>query len=698
MMRAELAFSEPLERGAAALPGRDLGGCWLSAQEIAELGLPGLPATKRKVNELAVLERWALARGPAGEVLNRRRTGRGGGWEWHSSLLPARARQELVRRGLVAGFDLPEAGPAVVCLEEAKGAVWAAFERMPKAQTAEARRRLTVLQAVEAVQATGATKTAAILQVSNDWRVSVGTINNWFSKVAGVSRADRLPHLAPDTRGGGRAAEIDAELWDIYRSDWLRFEKPTFAACYFRLERLAKARGMTIPSAKTLQRKLERETPPEVVMARREGRERVAQMVPPQIRSVAHLHAMHTVNIDGHVWDVRVLWPDGETARPVMVGIQDVYSRKILAWRVDKTESAILTRLAFADLFRDHGIPKACVMDNGRAFASKWISGGTKTRYRFKVREDEPAGLLLSLGIENRFATPYHGQAKPVERAWREYCDYIARHPAFDGAYTGSNTTKKPENYGSKAIPLADFEALVAQEIAALNAKGGRQTEMAQGMSFDECFNRSIAAGAPVGRATDAQMRMALLTADRVRADRKTGAVTFQGNRYWAPGMSAHAGALLTIRFDPDRLHGMIWAYDAKDQLIGALDIWEASGFDDMAAAKRTAKLMGDHRKAVKAKTQAERLLNAEQVARELASLEADVAMTPVPQVLRPVRSGRGGSGRGSAALADVVSPRAAEDFMGRFGTALNHQNSADEDDWQDPDLTPRKSNFRIVK
>jgi hypothetical protein len=86
---------------------------------------------------------------------------------------------------------------------------------MPKARRDEAQQRLTVLQSVEAAQATGMTKTRAIALVAADWGVSAATINGWFARVAGVSRADRLPHLAPDTKGGGRAAEIDGELWDL---------------------------------------------------------------------------------------------------------------------------------------------------------------------------------------------------------------------------------------------------------------------------------------------------------------------------------------------------------------------------------------------------------------------------------------------------------------------------------------------------
>lgn len=644
-------------------------GTWLSAEDIAREALPGLPADKRKLNALIADERWALRAGADGRALHRKRAGRGGGYEWHSSLLPERARHELVRRGMIAA---PVADTSnVVAMPLTRNAAWAAFERLPVKRQDEARARLLVIDAVEALQATGTTKTRAIALAGADHGASPATINNWFALIAGVARPDRLAHLAPATKGGGKAAEIDPELWDLYRSDWLRFSKPTHSSCYRRLQRAAKARGTTIlPSAKTLQRKLEKETPPEVILARREGKEAVAQSMPAQIRSVAHLHAMHTVNIDGHVWDVRVQFPDGEVCRPTMVGIQDIFSRRLLSWRIDKTETAVLTRLAFADLFKNHGIPLGCVMDNGRAFASKWISGGTPTRYRFKIKEDEPEGLMKALGINNRFATPYHGQAKPIERYWRDCCDDISRGPWFDGAYTGNSVAAKPENYGTRVVPLAEFEAIVSRELGYLNARMGRRTEMANGRSFDQVFEASIAAGAPVGRATEAQMRLALLAADRLFADRKTGAIKFAGNTYWAEGMLDHAGTRLTIRFDPDDLHSSVFAYDGENRLIMELPVWEPAGFDDMAAAKQHGRRVGDYKRAIRAADAAERLLDAAEVARQLADLPGDEPMPATqPRVIRPVRSGRS-----AAALATQN-----DDFMERFAGGVDaiERNSA---------------------
>jgi transposase InsO family protein len=73
---------------------------WLTAQEIADRRLPGLPSTGRGVNALARREGWQAKVSPTGEALARTRPGRGGGIEYHVSLLPpaARARAEAAEK------------------------------------------------------------------------------------------------------------------------------------------------------------------------------------------------------------------------------------------------------------------------------------------------------------------------------------------------------------------------------------------------------------------------------------------------------------------------------------------------------------------------------------------------------------------------------------------------------------------------
>lgn len=615
---------------------------WLSAQQIADLRLPGLPKNKRKVNELASRERWAFKVAADGSPLARTRKGQGGGIEYHADLFPPAARLFLAK-GSSTGSAQGDEQPV-----DRHGSIWSWFEQQNDKARAEAKRRLGVLEAVGRAEATGLTRSASVAVSAAHYSVAPATIWNWLQLVSGVEASDWLPNLAPRRVGGGVERDVDHAIWTGLISDYLRPEKPTWESCYTRWKRVGDSQAITLPSSRTLFRKMEREVDPLIIVKRREGREAHARTMPPQIRTVANLHAMEIVNIDGHRWDVFVRWPDGKIARPLMVAIQDVMSRKILAWRLDESENAVTTRLAFLDLFRDYGIPKACLLDNGRAFASKWITGGAKTRFRFKIKPDDPTGLLPALGINPKWATPYHGQAKPIERAFRDLCDTVAKHPAFSGAYTGNNPQAKPENYGSKAVDLDKFVEIIRQEIHAHNARAGRRTEMANGRSFDDAFNESYAA-APIGKATSEQLRLAQLTADdKVRTHRQDGSVTIAGNKYWSEELSRYAGDPVVVRFDPDNLHSEIHVYTRDDKYIATAQIWSAAGFADMAAAGRLKKMRSDHRKATAKAEDALNLMSAAEVAAMQPSFEQ--SPTPDAGAIRPVRY----RGRTAAALKPV--------------------------------------------
>lgn len=96
---------------------------WLTADEIADLRLPGLPGTKRKVNALADREGWSDHR-----TLARPRSGRGGGYEYHIDLLPLEARLAYARQfmgdaleaGLAAIQAAPDVAPATATAAQAQ--------------------------------------------------------------------------------------------------------------------------------------------------------------------------------------------------------------------------------------------------------------------------------------------------------------------------------------------------------------------------------------------------------------------------------------------------------------------------------------------------------------------------------------------------------------------------------------------------
>lgn len=627
---------------------------WYTAAELAELALPGLPKVKRKINERAVAECWALRTDTNGAPLARPRVGaRGGGLEYHVDVLPVAARVALANKGVsvVAHVsDVPETSYSAMLR-------W--FEGQTDKVRAEAHDRLRVLDAVARLEEVGINETAAIAAIAGRENLSPSTIWNWRALIAGIPAGERLPYLARRHAGGGKEVEVDDGAWQQLLSDYLRPSKPSFSSCYQRvLREYCAPRGLKLPIERTLRRKLEREVDPRVIVFRREGEEAHRRTLPAQRRSVAGLHALELVNIDGHRWDVFVNWgkdANGKDiiARPMMVGIQDVYSRKFLAWSVGRSESAVETRLAFAHLFERYGIPGAVLMDNGRAFASKWITGGATSRFRFKIREEEPLGILTALGIQNHWARPYRGQSKPIERAFGDFCDKIAKHPAFEGAYTGNRPDAKPENYGSRAVPLDRFMEVVEAGFAAHNARPGRRTEMARdaGLSFDQVFDQSYAVS-PIRKATPEELRMALLAADERPTDRRTGAVSLFGNSYWTEELGNIAGDRVTVRFDPDDLHAPVHVYDRRGRFLCTAPVIEATGFLEFSAAKRRARLESDYKRATRAKEEALQLLTAD----EVADLYSPVAPAPIPEstVVRPIRR----RGPTAAALKPTVQTR----------------------------------------
>lgn len=599
---------------------------WLTASELEELGLPGMPADKRSINRRASAERWHTRTGPDNRLLVRKRQGRGGGVEFHASLLPGEARIELARRGIIRTRPAEAAEQTTA---------WSWFDKQSGKVKAEAQRRLDVVNAIELLCEAGSTRSSAVATASDQFGVGRSTLWNWLRAVEGIPRPDWLVALAPRRQGGGAEAEIHPDLWQAFVSDYLRASAPTLTSCYRRVTRMAKAQGLSAPSERTFRRRLERDYPAAVLTLKREGEEALRRSIPAQRRSVEDLRALEWVNIDGHKFDVFVKTPDGRVIRPILLAIQDIYSRKLLSWRLGGEESAIQTRLAFADLFRNFGIPAHCVLDNGRAFASKWITGGAKSRFRFKIRPEEPTGLLTTLGVKIHWAIPFRGQSKPIERGFRDLCDSIAKHPACEGAYTGNSPMAKPENYGSRAMEWDRFARLVDEEIAAHNAQAGRRTQTANGRSFDEVFHESYAAST-IGKASPEQLRMALLAADHKLVNRQTGEIELHGNRYWHPELSSRRGDRVTVRFDPDDLHAAIHVYDHEDRYITAAELIADTGFSDAAGAKEAAKRVAEYRKRVKAMAEAEQLISAEQ----LADLQAGVVPTAKPKAgaVRPVR------------------------------------------------------------
>lgn len=613
---------------------------WWTAEEIAAAALPDLPATKRGVNLQA--ERAVWRGNPA---FARRREGRGGGWEYSWRLFPSRAQRKL----------LSDVAAPVAAERPARDEAWAWFDGLPQAVKDKAQARLLIIQKVEALEpAVG--RHMAIVNVARLDGISTRTIWNWFGAIEGVRSDDRLAYLAPRHRAAPeekrRAAvkDCDPDFFDQIKSDYLRNEAPPFTDCYRRALRVAKAKGWATLPERTMRRRLDAAVSTAVQVLAREGVDALKRMYPAQVRDKTCLGAMEAVNADFHKFDVFVKWPaprgePEQIIRPQMVAFQDIYSGRILSWRLDVTPNSTAVLLCAGDMINEWGIPEHVLLDNGREFAAKAITGGASTRYRFKVREDDIPGLFTALGCKIHWATPYSGQSKPIERAFRDMCSSISKDPRLAGAYTGNRPDAQPENYGSKAIPLEDFLGVLAEGIEEHNTRQGRRSEVAFGRSFAEVFAESYAVR-PIKKAAEAQKRWWLLAADRLRADANTGAVWFQGNEFWAEWMHQIAGERVIIRFDPAAFWDGVHIYSEGNAYLGHAPVRQKAGFFDADEARTHSRARGAWMKAERAALEALRRLNATQIGRNLDEL-AEASRDPAPsleaKVVRPTFGKRGG-------------------------------------------------------
>ena len=599
---------------------------WWTPAQIAESGLPDLPKTRQGVDALADRLNWRGA-----TKFARRRSGKGGGWEYSWKLFPNAAQRALIKQAVA-----PKAAAA-----KARDEVWAWYEALPQSVKARAEARLLVIQKVEALEG-GIGRFLAVEQVAAIDRVGARTIWSWFQMIEGIAAHDRLAYLAPRNRAAQkrpRAKECSPEFFEVLKSDYLRLEAPPFTDCYRRALRVATERGLDALPERTMRRHLDAAVSRVTQVLARQGVDAVKRLFPSQVRDKTCLHALQAVNADFHKFDVFVRWPSvgaepGLVTRPQMVAFQDIYSGRILAWRIDQTPNSTAVMLCAGDMIEAWGIPEHVLLDNGREFAAKAITGGAATRFRFKVKEDDIPGLFTALGCTIHWATPYSGQSKPIERAFRDMCQSIAKDPRLAGAYTGNRPDAKPENYGSRAVPLEDFLKVVAEGIEEHNARENRRSEVAFGRSFNAVFDESYGT-APIRKATEAQRRLWLLGAEGLRADAKTGMIRFQGNEFWEPWLTEFAGARVVIRFDPADLWSGIHVYAQDGAYLGHAECRLKVGFFDMDEARIHARARSAWLKAQKAEVEAHRKLTAMELGMQIDSMATTQTPKPEAKVVR---------------------------------------------------------------
>lgn len=464
-------------------------------------------------------------------------------------------------------------------------ALWAGFEKAETGRQQEARRRFEIVLAFKKLEQAGG-RQQNILRVLKEQfgkGTSKTTIWRYLETIEGHEQGDWLPLLLPEWKGKTVCAPFTDEAWEYIRADYFRQSKPSLSACIRRARKLAVEKGWQIPSYDTVKAKADAVPHDEKVFLR-EGPRALETLYPAQKRLFTmNLHDIWCA--DGHKADVFVIDETGEIFRPMVMAWMELRSRTILGYAVAKSETSDLVRRALHQaITRSNAVPREALLDNGRAFASKEITGGVPNRYRFNVNEDDPLGALPLLGIGVIWATPGRGQVKPIEPFWRHLTE-MAKRREFEKAYCGNTPDAKPENFDQKnAVPLAVFKRVLDETMADYHVMehSGNGMNGKTPLQVYEELRQSTSIRQP----TTAQIRICLLTAEATKLKGEEGSIQIGGNRYWSPQVGElNRKRTYTVRQNPEDAREPVMLY-LNEVFICEVPLFGDADFRDRAAGK----------------------------------------------------------------------------------------------------------------
>lgn len=449
---------------------------FFTARELAEIAkerkLPTFPQTESGVIRLSEREGW---RGfPASLV--RRKAGRGGGFEYHWSILPglmqmaitARQAQErlvvahemkrLAADRQLASLQAQGRSDQAKGVERARGEVLTSIEgyaishgrtrawaiaRFVEAQRTAAKRQeiearlgageiLTPAEAAiltqpsEMTAQTGFDLPMARLTVANDRKgggiVSERTIWRWF-KARDEGGFAALTPVPP--REVQPIPPAFAEFMKIYAAP----SKPTIAAAHAEYMRRVDARDgiqfapVTLSQCRAILRhrlnNIEKHIGREGILTLKS---RMAYIQ----RSTDDLWPTTIYTADGKTFDAEVADPvSSRPMKPEITSVLDVATRKCVGFAISRKENVIAVTEALRRSCLIHGVPAIFYTDRGAGYKNKTFDGDGGV---------ELGGLMGRLGIAKMHALPYNSQAKGIVERFNAQWNDLARHlPTYLG-------------------------------------------------------------------------------------------------------------------------------------------------------------------------------------------------------------------------------------------------------------------------
>ena len=546
---------------------------WLTAAELAALGLPGLPGTKRGLNKMIRQRGWKNT------PHARKRRHVGGGWEYHVSLLSDGALEELMRRRAearaaaekapaVAGEELPalpeaEAASREIDLRRISQAGMAELDARQR-QVAEARAAL-LTEAEGRRMRHGWRERRALASLVADYEA--GRLDADLQRLAAMACERKRPSLrslqrwARRLREGGVAAlapkpkrrcrALDEIPW---LKDFLRYyQRPAKPSIAHALEMMARD-GLTPPSYDQARRVLKRLSLPAQERGR-DGRLAIRKYLPYVARDTSGLLPTAIYTADGTTFDAEVEHPVSKKPfKPEVTTILDVATRKVVGVSFGMSENKFEVADALRRACVEHGIPAIFYVDRGPG-------------YKNRLLDDEVTGLCARLGITKAHSLPQNAQARGVIESFQKHWNRFAKElPSYMGAGMDREAAKRFHLITRKEIAqlgrsrrLPEWQAFVRAALDYIERYNNRphsglpkitdpETGRRRHMTPNEAWAKAVQQGFEPLKVEAAEADD--LFRPMVERTVRRGLVSFASQEYYAPELEELHGQKVFVGYD----------------------------------------------------------------------------------------------------------------------------------------------------
>ena len=378
--------------------------------------------------------------------------------------------------------------------------------------------------------------------------ITKANIFQWQKKFKQGGTAALVDHRGEYKRG---TTTIPDEAWDYFYSLYMTQQKRGVQICYD----YTKKEYPDIPSVHAFRRRVK--TIPEYALIRyREGEHAFRDMLPSMDRDKKDIASNDVWFSDHHHIDV--FTRNEERSKPCRMWLTvffDARSNKVISYICRNADpDAAVIKQTMKKGMEEHGVPNELYFDNGKDYRSK------------AFRQDFELSLVHQIGIENIYATPYHGQAKTVERFFKTFTERFCK---MLPTYTGKDAKNRPEmmqvsdeDIMAIAPSIEEFLVCLDNYMEDYNHTPSRGKDL-DGKSPDEVYYQNLSVKKMI---TDKKALDLLCGTFDMRTVGKNG-IRFKNRYYWNEGLLPYLNKKVVINYTSDNMD-LLYVFDEDRRAI----------------------------------------------------------------------------------------------------------------------------------